>query len=594
MAGRTLDIKEYIGTPETLAAAIVSKYQDWDKFRQVWIEEKKELRNYIFATDTTKTTNATLPWKNSTTTPKLTQIRDNLHANYMAALFPNDEWLLWEGDDEDSEAAEKRKVIQAYMMNKLRQSNFINTVSKMVYDYIDYGNVFATSEFVNETRTDEDTGEVYPGYVGPKALRVSPYDIVLNPVAETFELTPKMVRSIKSLGEISADIQDHPESGYLEKIFSKIVETRKSVSGFTTNDMKKDQGFQIDGFGNILNYYQSGYVEILEFHGDLYDVEEKKLLKNYIITIVDRTHVLRKVPNPSWRGNSFRHAGWRLRPDNLMAMGPLDNLVGMQYRIDHLENLKADVFDLIAHPVMKVQGFVEDFDYGPGEKIYTGEDGNVDMIRPDTTALNADTQIVLLENKMEEYAGAPRQAMGIRTPGEKTKFEVQTLDNASSRIFLNKVSYFERNFLEPLLNDMLELARRNMDVSDVVRIVDDEFGAALFETITPEDLNARGKIRPIGARHFASKANQFQNLLNLMNSAVGQDPAVNVHFSGLKIAQVVEELLEIQKFDLVAPNIRVAEQLETQRLMNAGQNTLDTEQAVVQSESAGQPELNVV
>jgi hypothetical protein len=216
------------------------------------------------------------------------------------------------------------------------------------------------------------------------------------------------------------------------------------------------------------------------------------------------------------------------------------------------------------------------------------------MMRPDTTALNADTQIALLENKMEEYAGAPRQAMGIRTPGEKTKFEVQTLDNASSRIFLNKVSYFERNFLEPLLNDMLELARRNMDVSDVVRIVDDEFGAALFETITPEDLNARGKIRPIGARHFASKANQFQNLLNLMNSAVGQDPAVNVHFSGLKIAQVVEELLEIQKFDLVAPNIRVAEQLETQRLMNAGQNTLDTEQASVQSESAGQPELNVV
>jgi len=64
--------------------------------------------------------------------------------------------------------------------------------------------------------------------------------------------------------------------------------------------------------------------------------------------------------------------------------------------------------------------------------------------------------------------------------------------------------------------------------------------------------------------------------------------------SGLKIAQVVEELLEIQKFDLVAPNIRVAEQLETQRLMNAGQNTLDTEQAAVQVESAGQPELNVV
>jgi len=208
--------------------------------------------------------------------------------------------------------------------------------------------------------------------------------------------------------------------------------------------------------------------------------------------------------------------------------------------------------------------------------------------------LNADTQIAILENKMEEMAGAPRQAMGIRTPGEKTAFEVQTLDNASNRIFMNKISYFERNFLEPLINDMLELGRRNMEISDVVRVVDDEFGAALFETITPEDLAARGKIRPIGARHFAAKANQFQNLLNLMNSAIGQDPAVNVHISGLKTAQVVEELLDIEKFNLVQPNIRVAEQMETQRMVNAGQGTLDEEQAVSGELSAGQPEETVV
>tara|TARA_R110002167_G_scaffold363130_2_gene582926 strand:- start:128 stop:976 length:849 start_codon:yes stop_codon:yes gene_type:complete len=262
-----------------------------------------------------------------------------------------------------------------------------------------------------------------------------------------------------------------------------------------------------------------------------------------------------------------------------MAMGPLDNLVGMQYRIDHLENLKADVFDLIAHPVVKVKGFVEDFNYGPGEKIYVGEDGDVEFMRPDTTALNADMQIQLLENKMEEMAGAPRQAMGIRTPGEKTAFEVQTLDNAASRVFQNKVTYFERNFLEPLLNDMLELARRNMDISDIVRVVDDEYGVALFETITPEDLAARGKIRPMGARHFAAKANQFQNVLNLLNSAVGQDPAVNVHISGVQVAKVVEELLDIEKFQLVQPNIRIAEQLETQQLLNAGQSQLQQEQA---------------
>jgi hypothetical protein len=45
----------------------------WDRFntqRRPKIEEWKELRNYIFATDTTTTTNMALPWKNSTTLPK--------------------------------------------------------------------------------------------------------------------------------------------------------------------------------------------------------------------------------------------------------------------------------------------------------------------------------------------------------------------------------------------------------------------------------------------------------------------------------------------------------------------------------------------
>ena len=226
MAGRTQDFSEFIGTPDALASAVSNRFLDYEKYRRSWVEEKKELRNYLFATDTSKTTNATLPWKNSTTTPKLAQLRDNLHANYMAALFPNDEWLLWEGDDEDAEAEEKRKVISAYMMNKLRTSNFINIVSSMVYDYIDYGNVFGTSEYVNETRTDEETGAVIPGYVGPKAVRISPYDILINPTAQSIEYSPKLIRTMKSLEELEAGIQDHPEWGFLQQVFDDITNTR--------------------------------------------------------------------------------------------------------------------------------------------------------------------------------------------------------------------------------------------------------------------------------------------------------------------------------------------------------------------------------
>jgi len=48
---------------------------------------------------------------------------------------------------------------------------------------------------------------------------------------------------------------------------------------------------------------------------------------------------------------------------------------------------------------------------------------------------------------MEEMAGAPKEAMGIRTPGEKTRYEVQSLENRSGRIFNHKVLNFSINFL---------------------------------------------------------------------------------------------------------------------------------------------------
>jgi hypothetical protein len=167
-------------TPEILAADIVSKYSQWKIQRDVKEEEWKELRNYVFATDTSTTSNRTLPWKNSTTTPKLAQIRDNLHANYMAALFSNPDWMKWEGDNQDDNIRTKREGIEAYMKNKVKASGFELTIARLLYDFIDYGNVFGEVIFVNEETTDTITGETIKGYVGPKLIRTSPFDIDLT------------------------------------------------------------------------------------------------------------------------------------------------------------------------------------------------------------------------------------------------------------------------------------------------------------------------------------------------------------------------------------------------------------------------------
>lgn len=568
---RSLDIWDILD-PDHLARHISNKFVEWESMRNQWLDEKAEIREYIFATDTTGTSNAALPWKNSVHIPKLCQIRDNLNANYMAALFPNDRPIKWEGDDESSEAKTKRDVIEAYMANKMRMGNYRAVVQQLVNDYIDYGNVFAMTEFVAEEFEDPITGEKSPGFVGPRLVRISPNDIVFNPTAASFAETPKIIRELRSLGSLKADIDDRPESGYMSDIFDKIIDKRHRFAGLSQGDFKKADAYQIDGFGSFLEYFQSEYVELLHFYGDLYDVHTKEFQKNRVITIVDRSYIIRNEPCNSWTGRPpIFHCGWRLRPDNLYAMGPLDNLVGMQYRIDHLENAKSDAFDLIIHPVMKVKGYVEDFEYGPGERIYCGDEGDVEFQSPDVTMLQADTQIAIYEAKMEEMAGAPKQAMGFRTPGEKTAYEVQVLENGANRVFLNKSAYFEEMFLELALNSMLETARRNMGPSDLIKVMDDQWGVAEFMKITKADLAAKGKLRPIGARRFARNANILQNLTQLATSPLGQDPAVNAHVSGIGMAKLIEELLDLERFDLVQDNIRISEMLETEKLKQAGQ-----------------------
>ena len=68
-----------------------------------------------------------------------------------------------------------------------------------------------------------------------------------------------------------------------------------------------------------------------------------------------------------------------------------------------------------------------------------------------------------------------------------------------------------------------------------------------------------------------------QNLTNFFGSALGQDPSVNVHFSGLKLAELMEDILAIEDHGIVQQNIRISEQADSQRLMNAQEEQVMSE-----------------
>lgn len=553
----------------------------WDTYHQQRcgkIDEWKELRNYIFATDTTTTTNSALPWKNSTTIPKICQIRDNLHSNYVSALFPNDDWMQWLAYSQEDASKSKADTIKAYLSNKTREGHFNAELSKLLYDYIDYGNAFATVTY--ESNSHEVDGEVIPQYIGPRVYRISPMDIVFNPLASTFKESFKIIRSIRTLGDLAKLAKTDPSQAFWEEAIKRRKDMRIRCGGYSTEDFDKYEGFNADGFGNIYEYYMSDYVEILEFYGDWYDVESGELHENTHMVVVDRMATIHEEPIPNWFGSApIYHVGWRFRTDNLWAMGPLDNLVGMQYRIDHLENLKADAMDLCVHPPLLIKGDVEEFQWGPGVEIHIDDQGDVqEMGKNLNSIIQANNEIQMLEQRMEMYAGAPREAMGIRSPGEKTAFEVQQLQNAGGRIFQEKINQFETELLEPTLNSMLETSRRNLDGMDVIRVMDDDLGVDMFSTITRDDITASGKIRPIGARHYAKQAQDLQNLVGVFSSPIGQ--MVQPHTSAVNLTKFLNDNLGVKQYNIFQPNIAVSEGQQTQRLVNQAQEDLQMEQQV--------------
>lgn len=582
----TLDLR-FIEEGDSLADEIVHFWESWDSARLEWKKRAKEVEQYVYATSTRETSNANIGgadgeggWYHSTHIPKITQIYDNLGANYMSALFPHDEYFHFIGNDD--EADDKRDAVENYIRTKNKLNEFDTEVSHFIDDWILYGNCFAYVTYEAESSENPSTGETTPGYIGPKVYRISPMDIVFNPLATSFYDSPKIIRQVKTFGELALDVEEDLEnSEWSQEVLDRIIENRSAVADMTPKhgeDLDKQTQLRFDGFGSISEYFQSGYVEILHLYGDIYDRENKKLLKNYVVTVVDRKFVIRKQPLDTWTGKPhIYHVQWRRRRDNLWGMGPLDNLVGMQFLINHLENARADAMDRMIYSDKVIEGDVLEPEdpTAPMARYYIEEagQGQVYNIAPDSTILQADFQIEKKEQQMEAYAGAPRQAMGIRTPGEKTRFEVQQLMNAASRIFQHKINYFQKNFFEKILNAELEVSVRNLSGSDIIQVIDNTSGLVEFRQVTKDDITTNGKIVPIGARHFEKQAQDMQNLTQIMQ-IVETSPELAQHFPAQEFAKAIEKALDYDKAELFRPYGRLYEQVERVQIESIAQKQL--------------------
>jgi len=567
-----MSVLEVVDPRDDIAKIVIGAWDSLSQGRTQWLQKGLEARRYVTATSTNDTEVGGLPWKNKTTIPKLTQIRDNLTSYYMAALMPTDDFMRFEGADEESHL--KAEMIERYMQTKIRMGGFRRSLEQIVNDWVMYGNCYGGIEWVNESTKSAKTGEEIVNYIGPRLYRISPLDCVIDKRAPSFDKSIFIVRSFVSIADILKHNTTNPSILYDEEAISKIKDIRTGPSSDMT-DFYKEEGYQIDGFDSFEDYLSSQYIELLTYWGDVFIRSTGKLEKNKVVVVADRSFTLSNTINPSWNGKKpFFHVGWRTLPDNLYSQGPLDNLVGMQYRCDHLENLKADAFDQIIHPVTIITGDqTEGFEWGPGVQHHVPTDGKVDVLAPDVKALQANNEIATYHAYMEEMAGSPKESMGFRTPGEKTAFEVNVLTQGSDRMFQDKLNRMEDLGIEVALNIMFEMMIRNLDILDVARVFNDDTRALELTQITKEDVVANGLFRAVGAKHFAARNKRIQEMNNFLT--LMEKPTIMPHFSGLRAAKAFENELGFEKYNLVEANIGMKEQMQTQMEMQQIQKELN-------------------
>ena len=223
------EIRKILDGRDSVASFVINKYVAYRNNQQQWRSDLKELRNYIFQTDTTQTSNSKLPWKNKTSIPKICQIRDNLHANYMAALFPHDDWFKWEAESQDALDRETARAIESYIKQKIRESNFKDTISDLVLDYIDTGNAFGEVVYDLEQHEIKD-GPSFVSYIGPRVQRISPYDIVFDLSASSFTEAPKMTRTLVSVGSLQHAADTIPGYEWAVEAVTKSKHLRMELS----------------------------------------------------------------------------------------------------------------------------------------------------------------------------------------------------------------------------------------------------------------------------------------------------------------------------------------------------------------------------
>jgi len=558
MSGETATSNGAFKTSEDKASFVTQLWTELDGYRDPAISKWREVEAYRYATDTNSLPNAKSAFTHSTHTPVVGAIAQDLEAILLQVVMPHEDWFTFEPMDANAARVEQRKTIVSYLKNRHALNGYTDEIAKLRSDLITYGNCFSQVFHANETKGDKQ------GYIGPKVRRISPYDIVFDPTAVDFESTPKVIREIITLGELKR----RGMKGILdETAVDKLLAERGNFSNSDAGEDKNEQ-YTPHGFGTYQQYIVSGFIELLWFYGDVYDTENNELHEGKMVVVADNSEVLleQNINTANGRPHIYQSV-WQKLPDNLWGMGPLENIIGINYQINHRENAKSEGLDRTIYPDKVYTGDVEEmYDDETGQVTYHApEGGGVAELSINTQFLAQDLHVDRLTHTARLSARLPSDLTGFRSQGEKTLGEVTALTEGGMRGFIDKAADFERSSMEKHLGAEIELAHDNFGSAFKVPNKS-ESGFIEMLNVSKEDLSINGVLIPRGSKRFARKNQMLASLTQLSATPLAQ--LALQHISGKAAANLMAELLEVQDTGLFEEFAQIMESGEAQQIAN--------------------------
>ena len=348
---------------QKLASKVVFCFDKYDEMRQRQLINIRELKNEIYLNKNFKNTN----WKNNVSLPDIYELAQTLKSHLIENLYSNPE-NMFDVIGINPQAQSLANSHKAMLVNMFDRMNLKNEMEKLVDSIVESGEATLfvgwntkykkkrrpqtlEEQFLNPTN-DGFVVEDVVTYDGPSVKCIDPVDFVFDIAnIQNFESCAKIYRTYMDVNEIIDNKSNNMLNPQIIDELRQIANVKSLKTLGNLSSLKiVDGGYSTIYDSDLMKARarKGNKLEVLEFYGDI-QKPDGTILKNYLVTVVARTKVVRFEPNP-FVINPFIYASIIEDPETKRGVSPLKVAMILSSISSEILNKQLDALSLTINP----------------------------------------------------------------------------------------------------------------------------------------------------------------------------------------------------------------------------------------------------